>query len=41
LLNHQNNYVEHLNVDDNAAKNFNNLATNIILYNYINNIIIL
>jgi len=34
-LDHQNNYVECLNVDDNAAKNLNILATSLnILHNY-------
>jgi len=34
-LDHQNNYIERLSVDDNAAKSFNILVTNWnILYNY-------
>jgi len=33
-LNHQNNYVKRLNVDDNAAKSFNILAISLnILHN--------
>jgi len=36
-LDHQNNYVERLNVDDNSAKNFNTLATSLsVLHNYFN-----
>jgi len=35
LLDHQNNCVERLNVDDNAAKDFNTLATSLnVLLNY-------
>jgi len=35
LLDFQNNYVERLSIDDNAAKSFNILATNLnILHNY-------
>jgi len=34
-LNHQNNYVERLSVDNNAAKNFNNLAISLnVLHNF-------
>jgi len=34
-LDHQNNYVKRLNIDDNAAKNFNILATSLnVLHNY-------
>jgi len=43
LLNHQNNYVERLSVDDDAAKSFNILATSLsVVHNYFdgpNNII--
>jgi len=42
-MDHRNNYVECLGVDDNAAKSFNILATNLsVLFNYfdsLNNII--
>jgi len=35
LLDHQNNYVERLNIDDNTAKSFNVLLTNLnVLHNY-------
>jgi len=35
LLDHQNNYVERLSVDNNAAKNFNILVTSLnVLHNY-------
>jgi len=35
FLNHQNNYVEHLSIGDNATKNFNVLAVSLsVLYNY-------
>jgi len=35
LLDHQNTYVDRLNIDDNATKSFNILATNLnVLYNY-------
>jgi len=35
LLDYSNNYVECLSIDDNVAKSFNILATNLdVLYNY-------
>jgi len=35
LLDHQNNYIEHLSIDDNAAKYFNILAISLnVLHNY-------
>jgi len=34
LLDHQNNYVERLNVDDRDAKSFNILAINLNVHNY-------
>jgi len=38
LLNHQNNYVERLNINDKAVKSFNILATNLnVLHNYFDN----
>ena len=34
-MDHKNNYIEHLNIDDIAVKNFNILATSLnILHNY-------
>jgi len=37
-LGHQNNYVERLNIFDNAAKHFNMVAISLnILYNYFDN----
>jgi len=34
LLDFQNDYVERLSIDDNAAKNFNILASNLSVHNY-------
>jgi len=36
-LDHQNNFVEILKIISNAAKNFDILATSLILHNYFNN----